>query len=91
MAKRNSVNISLKVFISSSCGTGKERYNKIRKELKSKIESTGFARVYLFEEDSYASTQTAEQIYLRELDDSHVCIFLIDNADGVFDGVTPEI
>jgi hypothetical protein len=46
---------------------------------------------YLFEEDDRASTQTAEQIYLHELDDSHVCIFLIDNADGIFDGVTPEI
>ncbi|HDK7157788.1 TPA: DUF4062 domain-containing protein [Clostridium botulinum] len=81
----------LKVFISSGCGKGKEKYNKIRKILKNKIEETGFATVYLWEDDNRASTLPAQQVYLREIDECHVCIFLIDNKDGVFPGVAPEI
>lgn len=73
MTNGNTIINPLKVFISSGCGKGKERYNEIRKNLKEKIENTRFAKVYLFEEDGRASTQTAEQIYLRELDDS--CVF----------------
>lgn len=85
------INNPLKIFISSGCGVGKEKYNQIRKALKEQVEKTGFAKVFLFEESGHASTQTAEQIYLRELDESHICIFLIDNADGIPDGVVPEI
>lgn len=81
----------IKIFISSGCGKGKERYNKIRANLKERIEKTGMAAVFLFEDSEYASSMPSSQFYLRELDDSNLCIFLIDNADGIFDGVTPEI
>lgn len=81
----------IKVFISSGCGEGKERYNKVRADLKARIEETKMATVFLFEDSRYASTLSASQFYLREIDDSDLCIFLIDNADGVFDGVAPEI
>lgn len=38
----------IKVFISSICGV--ERYDKVRSKLKSSIEATQLADVYLFEE-----------------------------------------
>lgn len=70
----NDVINQIKVFISSGCGKGKERYNILRKNLKEKIEASGLAKVYLWESDPRASTLTAEQIYLRELDDSDVIV-----------------
>lgn len=70
----------ISVFISSKCGD--EKYDNIRQRLKSLIEKTGFADVYLFE-NSPASSLSAQKEYIYELDDSDVCIFLIDNADGV--------
>lgn len=88
MRKRIDVNEKIKVFISSICG--EEKYDKVRAKLKSLIEDTGIAKVYLFEGNKIASTLTAEQDYLYELDDSDVCIFLIDNADGVHPGVLRE-
>lgn len=87
MESRNVFDEKIKVFISSKCG--EEKYNKVRSQLKDKIESTGFARVYVFE-DRRASTLSAQQDYLYGLDDSDVCIFLIDNADGVPVGVLKE-
>lgn len=92
MSVKMEVDEKLKVFISSQCGDEpeKQRYNRVREELKKLIENTGFAKVYLFE-DSLASTQTAVQDYLYALDDSDVCIFLIDNADGVTPAVMKEI
>ena len=77
----------IKVFISSKCGD--PRYDDVRNRLKILIEETGFASVYLFE-NRLASTQSAEQDYLYALDDSDVCIFLIDNADEIPDGVLKE-
>ena len=78
----------LQVFISSKCGEPK--YDSARKNLKDKIEATGLADVYLFE-GTEASTLTAKSDYLLSLSDSDVCIFLIDNADGVPQGVQNEI
>jgi hypothetical protein len=83
-------NNKLSVFISSACGKGKERYNVIRKQLKTSIEETNLANVYLFE-GTQASTLSARQHFLYALQDSDVCIFLIDNADGVPIGVQEEI
>ena len=78
----------LKVFISSKCGV--EKYDNVRHELKGKIEDTKLANVYLFEEAGAGSLKAKEH-YLLELQQSDVCIFLIDNADGVPDGVKREI
>lgn len=78
----------IKVFISSKCGV--KKYDKIRLELKTKIEQTNFATVYLFEETE-ASSLTAGQHYLWALEQSDVCIFLIDNFDNVTPGVQKEI
>lgn len=78
----------IQVFISSICG--KEKYDRVRSELKRHIEATGLAVVYLFE-GTGASTVAAGAHYLYALEDSDVCIFLIDNADGISPGVQEEI
>lgn len=77
----------LKIFISSICGN--DKYDKIRLELANAIEATEFANVYLFEGEG-ASTLTAGNHYTFALEDSDVCIFLIDNKDGVPTGVQKE-
>lgn len=78
----------IRVFISSICGV--EKYDKVRSELKTAIEATQFADVYTFEGEG-ASTLPAGSHYIFALEDSDVCIFLIDNADGVTSGVQAEI
>lgn len=78
----------IKVFISSICGNAK--YDTVRSELKTAIEETNLAQVYLFEAEK-ASTLSAEAHYTFALEDSDICIFLIDNADGVPAGVQKEV
>lgn len=77
----------IKVFISSKCGG---KYERVRSELKTCIESTGIADAYVFEAEN-AATISAGSHYKYELADSDVCIFLIDNADTISDGVKAEI
>lgn len=78
----------IRVFISSICGV--EKYDKVRSELKNAIESTQLADVYTFESKG-ASTLSAGDHYKLALEDSDICIFLIDNADGIKPGVQKEI
>lgn len=78
----------IKVFISSICGV--EKYDALRVKLKQLIEDTNLADVYLFEATG-ASTLTAQQHYVWDLENSDICIFIIDNADGVNSGVQKEI
>lgn len=78
----------IKVFISSICG--EDKYDRIRAELKQAIENTQLANVYTFEGKG-ASTLSAGNHYTFALEDSDVCIFLIDNADGIRAGVQAEI
>ncbi len=80
------------IFISSACGDEpeKEKYNLVREALKVLIESTGFATAYVFESEG-ASTASAGQHYTAALEDSDLCIFLIDNNDGVPTAVQKEI
>lgn len=78
----------LKVFISSICGN--DKYDSVRAALKKEIESTQLADVYVFEKER-ASTLSAGSHYTFALEDSDVCIFLIDNKDGIREGVQKEI
>ena len=78
----------IKVFISSIYGV--KKYDKVRADLKSAIESTQLADVYVFESNG-ASTLSAGSHYAWALEDSDICIFLIDNADGIKPGVQAEI
>jgi len=82
----------IKVFISSACGDEdwKQKYNRVRKELKKLIEETGFAEVYVFESEG-ASSIPAGKHYLYALEQCNVCIFIIDNNDGITLAVQKEI
>lgn len=82
----------IQIFISSACGDEpeKQKYKLVREALKALIESTGFAKAYVFESEG-ASTTSAGQHYTFALEDCDVCIFLIDNSDGVPPGVQKEI
>lgn len=82
----------IQIFISSACGDEpeKQKYNFVLEALKVLIESTGFAKAYVFESEG-ASTTSAGQHYTFALEDCDVCIFLIDNNDGVPLGVQKEI
>ena len=67
-----------------------EKYDKVRDELKTAIERTQLADVYTFESKE-ASTLPAGNHYTWALEDSDICIFLIDNTDGIKPGVQAEI
>lgn len=79
----------IQVFISSICGDN-GRYDNVRAALKKAIEDTGLAQVYTFE-GKESSVMTAKEHYTFALENSDVCIFLIDNADGITPGVQSEI
>lgn len=79
----------LRVFISSNCGDG-GKYDEVRRKLKEAIENTQLADVYTFEGNG-ASTLSARAHYTWALEDSDVCIFLIDNAEEIPSGVMDEI
>ena len=76
-------NQKIRVFISSAC---EGRYSLVRAGLKALIEATQLADVYAFESEG-ASTGSARHHYEGHLKDCDVCIFLIDNKDGIRDGV----
>ena len=78
----------IKVFISSICG--QKKYDTLRKEIKELIEQTQLADVYLFE-DTEAASISAGNHYIWELEECDICIFLIDNKDGIREGVQIEI
>ena len=82
------IDYKVNVFISSKCGDN-GRYDKMRKNLKKMIEETNLAKAYVFEL-STARSQQAISHYLRKVDDSDICIFLIDNNDGAPAGVINE-
>lgn len=69
----------LRVFISSKCGG---KYTIARKSLRKLLEVTGLIEVYTFEEEP-ASSEDTKSAYLEYVDGSNLCIFLIDNDDGV--------
>lgn len=71
-------NHKIKVFISSQHGDN-GKYDCVRSQLKKTIEETGLADVYMFEQEA-ASTLTVRKHFSWGLEDSDLCIFLIDNA-----------
>lgn len=76
----------LRVFISSKCGG---KYTIARKALKALLETTGLVETYVFETEP-ASSEDTISAYLESVDQSNLCIFLIDNADGVPPAVLSE-
>lgn len=82
----------LKVFISSKTGDAQDctKYNLARKAIKGILEATGLFQVYLFEEEGTSSTSAVNH-YIQHLIHADVCIILIDNEDGVPEGVQNEV
>ena len=79
----------IRVLISSICGEiGK--FDKVKKSLKKVIENRGLADVFIFEEEE-SLVKTAKEKYILTLENSDVCIFLIDTSDGITAGVQNEI
>ena len=76
----------LRVFISSKCGG---KYTIARKSLQKLLEVTGLIETYVFETDP-ASSEDTQSAYLEYVDGSNLCIFLVDNADGVPPAVLSE-
>lgn len=76
----------LRVFISSKCGG---KYSVARKALKAWLAATGLIEVYAFETEP-ASSEDTISAYLEYVDESNLCIFLIDNQDGATPAVLSE-
>lgn len=76
----------LRVFISSKCGG---KYTIARKSLQKLLEVTGLVETYVFETDP-ASSEDTQSAYLEYVDGSNLCIFLVDNEDGVPPAVLSE-
>lgn len=93
----------IQVFISSMCGdecpVGKlssadrnytrKNYVLVRRELEALLESTGLFKVYNFDTGNASSVSTREE-YLSSLDRSDLVVFLVDNLDGISQGVQIE-
>ncbi len=83
----STIDRKLTIFISSKVDY---RYNIMRKALKTLLLETGMvASVYAFETEG-ASSSDVKSAYLKEVSLSDLCIFLIDNSDGVSDAVYAE-
>ena len=82
----DTIEYKVSVFISSKCGG---KYTIIRKALKVLLLETGMTKVYVFETVP-GSSQPIPNAYLQYVDESHLCLFLIDNKDGVTDSVLAE-
>lgn len=79
----------LNIFISSNCED--QKFLKVRKSLKKILKEEIGANVYLYEEDDHGSTMDVESAYLLHLEKSDICIVIIDNKEGVRQGVQKEI
>ncbi len=82
----DTIEYKVNVFISSKCGG---RYTIIRKALKELLLETGMTHVYVFE-TAPGSSQPMPDVYLNYINESHLCLFLIDNKDGVTNPVLAE-
>mgnify|MGYP004576037427 CR=1 FL=1 len=85
----------IRVFISSKCGDTDEsgnpgRFDGMRREIANRLKSSPVFDPYLWE-DGGASTASAKNNYISELNDSDICVFIIDNKVGVTPGVQNEI
>ena len=70
----------LRVFISSKCGG---KYSVARKALETLLKSTGLVEVYVFENEP-ASSEDTQSAYLEYVDQSNLCIFLVDMRQFFF-------
>ncbi len=79
----------IRVLICSICGDN-GKYDKAKKSLKKAIEDTGLAIAYIFEEKE-SPFMTVRENYTLTIENSDVCIFLINTSDGITADVQNEI
>lgn len=82
----DTVKDKVKVFISSHCG---DRFTIVRKVLRTLLLETNLTDPYVFECES-GSTKAVQDNYLDKLEDSDLCVSLIDNSERIPDGVLKE-
>src|SRR5690625_2770817 len=81
----------LKIFISSSVdGDGDNIFSELRKKIKRDLEEIKLFNVYIYEK-GYGTSKNVVDDYLDEIYDSHLCLFLINSAESIPDGVKKEI
>ena len=85
--KYNTVERRVRVFISSrECRANEngklqyERYKFIRRAIKELLEETNMVTVFVREIDGGDSSSLQDEC-LREIQNSHICVFIIDNHD----------
>lgn len=83
----NCIEHKLRVFISSRCGG---KYTIVRKALKTILQATGLMEVYAFETEPASSIDT-QSAYLDYVEQSNLCIFLVDNADDITSAIWSEV
>lgn len=84
--RSESIEFKVTVFISSKCGG---KYTIVRKALKELLLETGMTKVYCFE-TAPGSSQPMPDAYLQYVEESHLCVFLIDNKDDITEAVLSE-
>lgn len=80
-------NQKIKVYISSISGS---KYDKVTDQLKRTIESTELAQVHISRKKTTLTNPDKVHDSII-MEDSDVCIFLIDNADGINSDVWSDI
>lgn len=81
----------LKIFISAKVDQDKEnKFSKMKEAIKKKLESLELFHVYIFE-SGYGTSKNVIDDFLDEIVDSHICLFLINSAEDIPDGVQLEI
>src|SRR5690625_5121201 len=81
----------IKIFISSTVDEEADNiFSELRKEITKELEGLGLFNVYIYER-GYGTSKNVVDDYLDEISDSQVCLFLINSAEGVSDGVQKEI
>lgn len=80
----------INVFISTSQSKNyKERFLYVKKSIKMLLEETNLFNVYIFE-DANTCSSDVKKSYLKHLENSSIVLFLIDNKDGIQEGVLEE-
>ena len=83
----NKVKDPIKVFISSKCDG---KYREMRKRLSKLINDSPLMSSICYEEEGSRSV-ISEEFYINHVKSCDVCLFIIDNEDGISPSVLKEI
>lgn len=81
------VKAPIKVFISSKCDG---KYRDMRKRLSKLINDSPLMNSICYEEEGSRSVKS-EEFYINHVKTCDVCLFIIDNEDGISPSVLKEI